>query len=89
MRAESITHLKTHASRIVRDLADGGRTLAITQNGRAKAVIMSADTYERWTQALGLLKLLAHAEADVDAGRTVSGREAFRRARSAIRQARG
>ena len=35
-----ITYLKNNAAQLVRDVADKGRTVTITQNGEAKAVLM-------------------------------------------------
>ncbi len=44
-------------------------------------------TYERWQDALALLKIVAHGEADVAAGRTVTQSAALARARRALRAA--
>jgi PHD/YefM family antitoxin component YafN of YafNO toxin-antitoxin module len=43
--------------------------MVITQNGEAKAVIQDVASYEKTQETLALLKLLAMAQADVDAGR--------------------
>ena len=75
-----ITQLKNRTADIVREVEEIGRTLVITQNGEAKAVVMGIETFDRWREALALLKILARAEADVDAGHILSGREAFARA---------
>lgn len=79
-----ITDLKNHAADLIREVADDGRTVVITQNGRAKAVVVEIGAYDRLQNALALLKILAQAEADVNAGRTVSTRQAFKRANLAI-----
>ena len=63
-----ITYLKESTSEAVRQVSEG-RTLFITQNGEAKAVLMDVATYERWRQALAMLKLLSLSEEDVAAGR--------------------
>ena len=62
-----ITYLKNHTADLVRDVADEGRTVMITQNGEAKVVIMDVETYDRWQSAMTLLK-------DAGAGRGRCGR---------------
>ncbi len=84
---QPITYLKNRTARLVREVTEDGRTVTITQNGKAKVVIMDVATYERWRSALALLKILAHAEADVAAGRVLTQSAAFRRAEAAITSA--
>jgi prevent-host-death family protein len=63
-----ITYLKESTSEAVRQVSEG-RTLFITQNGEAKAVLMDIATYDRWRQAMAMMKLLSLAEDDIAAGR--------------------
>ena len=81
---KSITYLKTRTADLVRDVSSSGRPVAITQNGEARVVVMDVATYDRWRAALALHKLLAHAEADVGARRTLSQDEAFTKAEEAL-----
>ncbi|HEV8131903.1 MAG TPA: type II toxin-antitoxin system Phd/YefM family antitoxin [Acidobacteriota bacterium] len=74
-----ITYLKNRTADVVREVTEGGRTMMITQNGEAKVVVMDVETYDRWRSAMALLKILAHAETDVDSGRTVKQEQAFDR----------
>ena len=83
-----ITYLKSRTADLVREVNEAGRTVTITQNGEAKVVVMDVNTYDRWRSAMALLKLLAHGEAEVQAGRVVPQAEAFRRAREVSRRAR-
>ncbi len=83
-----VTYLKNNASQLVRDVSERGRTVTITQNGKAKAVLVDVATYDRWKQAALLMKLIAQGEADVTAGRTLSEKQAFERAQRAIERAR-
>ncbi len=79
-----ITYLKASTAEAVRRVSEG-HTLFITQNGEAKAVLMDVATYDRWRQAMAMLKLLSLSEDDVGAGRlhtTKSVLEAFDRARN-------
>jgi prevent-host-death family protein len=79
-RVKPITYLKNHTADLVRDVAAGGNPMVITQNGEAKVVVMGVTAYDRWREAMALMKLLSLSEADVAAGRVVSTDEAFARA---------
>ncbi len=84
-----ITYLKNNAAQLVRDVADKGRTVTITQNGEAKAVLMDVGTYDRWQQALSLMKIIAQSEAELASGKVISQEEAFARAARAIERTTG
>lgn len=80
-----ITYLKNNTAQLVRDVSEHGRSVLITQNGEAKVVVMDAATYGKWQDAMALLKILAHAESDVEAGRVMAGREAFALVEAALK----
>ena len=82
-----VTYLKNNASQLVRDVSEKGRTVTITQNGEAKAVLMDVGTYDQWRQVAILMKLIAQGEADVTAGRTFTEQQAFEGAERAIERA--
>ena len=82
-----ITYLKNRTADVVREVSEEGQTLTITQNGEAKVMVMDVEIYDQWQRTTALLKMLAHAEADVDAGRTVSQADTFRRAETSLRKA--
>lgn len=82
-----ITYLKNRTADVVREVSEEGRTLTITQNGEAKVVVMDVESYDRWCRTTALLKLLAHAEADVEAGRTLSQADTFAKAGVSLRRA--
>ena len=81
-----ITYLKNNTSDLIREVSDNGRTVLITQNGEAKAVVMDVEVYDRWKAALAMLKILAQSEAEFEAGKVVSQKDAFTRAEAAIRR---
>ncbi len=56
-----LSYLKTHASEIVREVADRNTTMIITQNGEAKLVIQDVKSYEGLNESLALLKMLAQS----------------------------
>ncbi len=81
---KSVDELLTSGAQLVRDVAEERRTILLTDNGTAKAVLMDVASYDRWRDTVALLKLIAQSEADVEAGRTLSQDEAFARAERAI-----
>jgi prevent-host-death family protein len=54
-----ISYLKTHASEVIRDVAENQKTLVITHNGEAKVILQDVKVYEQTQEALALLKILA------------------------------
>ena len=82
-----ITYLKNRTADLVKEVSESGKTMVITQNGEAKVAVMGVETYNAWREAMALLKLAAHAEADVEAGRTLSQKRAFAAAEVAIQRA--
>ena len=84
-----ITYLKNRTADLVRQVSESGRTVVITQNGEAKVAVMGVAVYDAWRRAMALLKLAAHADADVEAGRTLSQDRAFEAAHTAFRNAEG
>lgn len=54
-----ISYLKAHASEIIRDIIDTNKTLVITQNGEAKAILQDIKKYEQIQDSMALLKILA------------------------------
>jgi len=81
-----ITYLKNNTADLIREVADSGRTVLITQNGEAKAVVMDVELYDRWKTPLAMLKILAQSEAEFEAGKVVSQKDAFARTEAAIRR---
>lgn len=56
-----ISYLKAHASELIREVAIEHKTLIITQNGEAKAVLQDLQSYEQTQESLALLKMLAQS----------------------------
>ena len=53
-----ISYLKTHASEVIKDVAENQKTLVITHNGEAKVILQDVKVYEQTQEALALLKML-------------------------------
>lgn len=80
-RIKPISYLKTHASEIVRTLADRGEPLVITQNGEAKVVLQDTDSFETTQETMALLKILARGNRQIEAGRVEPAADVMARVR--------
>jgi prevent-host-death family protein len=65
---KSITYLKDNAAEVVRDAAERGTSLIVTQNGEAKAAVMGVRQYREWRETLALLKIVALGELRQEIG---------------------
>ena len=72
-----ISYVKSHAAELVRDIAETGSPIIITQNGEAKAVLQDIREYEQLQESLAMLKILALSRKDIDAERVKPREEAF------------
>lgn len=83
-----ITDLKNRAKELVRDVSESGQSVIITQNGKAKVVVMDVEQHDRLQDTLAMLKLLAQSQESLkQAGRTHSTAEVRRRAKAAFDRA--
>ncbi len=64
-----ITDLRQDAARVLRQVRDSKEPVVITQRGRAAAVVMSVEAYERSEHDRELLHLLARGEKEIAAGK--------------------
>ena len=72
-----VTYLKSKAADLLTQINATRRAVVITQNGKARAVLQDPESYEQMRRAIGLLKLVAQGETDVQAGRTVAADAVF------------
>jgi prevent-host-death family protein len=67
-----ISYVKAHAAELLDWITQEREPIIITQNGEARAVLMDVVSYEqRMEETQTLLKLLALADKEIDAGETV------------------
>jgi prevent-host-death family protein len=77
--AEDIVPLgefKTHASRVLRQLASSGRPVVITQNGRPAAVLSTPKDFDRLRRQERFVRAVQDGLADARAGRLISDAQA-------------
>jgi prevent-host-death family protein len=83
-----ITDLKNHTKELVQEVADNGRPVVITQNGKPKVVVMDVEQHDRLQDTLTMLKLLAQSQDDLaKTGRVHSSSVVRRRAKAALQKA--
>jgi len=63
-----ISELRQDAAGVIKRAAASQEPVFITQRGRASAVMVSAQSYERTQHELAILRLLARGEVDIEAG---------------------
>jgi prevent-host-death family protein len=72
-----ISYVRTNAAEILEQVNETQRPVYITQNGEARGVLLDPASYEKMKKALGLLKLLAQGERDIDEGKVKPQEEFF------------
>ena len=66
----SVTDLKRKTKEILNQVHRTRRPVVLTVNGKADAVLMDTNTYEKHLKAGNMARLLAWGEEDIAAGRT-------------------
>jgi prevent-host-death family protein len=66
-----ISYVKSHAAELLERIAEEREPIVITQNGEARAVLVDIASYEQTQETLALLKVLAIADKEIEAGDSV------------------
>jgi len=83
-----ITDLKNRTKELIREVADSGQPVVITQNGKPRVVLMDVKQHDRLQDTLAMLKLLAQSQDSLaKTGRVYSTAEVRRRAKVALEKA--
>ncbi len=72
-----ISYLKAKTANVINDVNENQRTIIITQNGEAKAVVQDIKSYENLQNSLNLLKLIVQSENDIENNRIIEQEEMF------------
>jgi prevent-host-death family protein len=68
-----ISYVKAHAAELLDRITEEREPIIITQNGEARAVLVDVASYDEMMQETRtLLKILAVADKEIEAGETVS-----------------
>ena len=71
-RIVPVTDLRQDAAAVLKRLKSSPEPLVISQRGRAAAVLLNLDAYERSEHERELLRLLAHGEQEISEGKGYS-----------------
>ncbi|MEA3513200.1 MAG: type II toxin-antitoxin system Phd/YefM family antitoxin [Campylobacterota bacterium] len=72
-----ISYLKSKTADVINNVNETQRTVIITQNGEAKAVVQDIKSYENLQNSLNLLKLIVQSENDIENNDIVKQEEMF------------
>ena len=72
---KSISYVKAHTAELLNRIAEEREPIIITQNGEARAVLMDVGSYEQTQETLALLKVLAIADKEIEAGESIAAEE--------------
>ena len=61
-----ISYIKAKTADVINSVNENQRTIIITQNGEAKAVVQDIKSYENLQNSLNLLKLIVQSENDAE-----------------------
>ena len=68
-RAVSVAELRENPAEVVRRVRSSKHPMLVTEKGRAQAVLLSVEAYERSEREREILRELARGERDIAAGR--------------------
>ena len=72
-----ISYLKSKTADVINIVNENQRTIIITQNGEAKAVIQDIKSYENMQNSLNLLKLIVQSENDIENNHIIRQEDMF------------
>ena len=72
-----ISYLKAKTADVINSVNENQRTIIITQNGEAKAVVQDIKSYENLQNSLNLLKLIVQSENDVENNEVIEQNKMF------------
>ncbi|HAR94437.1 MAG TPA: type II toxin-antitoxin system Phd/YefM family antitoxin [Deltaproteobacteria bacterium] len=72
-----ITHLKSKAPDLLKQINETPRPVIITQNGEPRAALQDPESYENMRNAIGILRLISQGEQDVKDGKLKPQEEVF------------
>ena len=81
-----ISYLKANAAKILQDINDTNKTVVITQNGEAKAILQDIKQYEKLQDSLALLKIMAISNKNLKNKKYKPVSESFNSIRKRIEQ---
>jgi prevent-host-death family protein len=76
-RVRPLSHLKSRAAEMIRNIIESREPMLITQNGEAKVVVQDVQSFEDLQQTLALLKILAMGQRSIETGQCYDAVDVF------------
>jgi prevent-host-death family protein len=76
-RVRPLSHLKSRAAEMIRNIVESREPMLITQNGEGKVVVQGVQSYEDLHQTIALLKILAMGQKSIEANQCTSAGDVF------------
>ena len=61
-----ISHVKSNAAALIRQINETHKPIVITQNGEARGVLVDPRSYQEMVDALAILKLISQSERSIE-----------------------
>jgi prevent-host-death family protein len=81
-----VSEFRSNAASLIQQVQDEKRPLILTQRGHSAAVLMAASEYDKLLDELELLREVALAEQQLDAGQGVSHEDALKQVLAGLGQ---
>lgn len=75
---QSLTQFRQNANAVIKEVVETGSPVILTQNGRAAAVVVSPQEWQKIQESLAMLQMVALRRQEVNAGNVVDFDEAMR-----------
>ena len=82
-----ISYIKTNAADMLKRVNETHNPIIITQNGEAKAVLIDTESYQDMINSLGILKILAQGEKEIDNNQIESNEKVFSEIKNKLKNA--
>ncbi len=80
-----VSEFRAKAANLIERVRNTRRPLVLTQRGRSAAIVVAVDEYEQLVEELETLRDIRTAEEQIEAGQTISNRQAKARLRRRFR----
>ena len=80
-----ISYIKTNAADMMKYVNDHKKSIIITQNGEAKAVLVDINSYQTMKDAFDIIKMIKLSEKDIKAGHYKDSDKVFSELKDRIR----
>ena len=76
---QSLTQFRQNANAVIKEVAETGSPVVLTQNGRAAAVVISPQEWKRTQESLAMLQMIAIRRQEINTGKVVDFDEGMRK----------